>query len=165
SSVVLPVAYVNLDSLLHNYNFAKDINETLMRNQENSRSTLNQKDQQLQAAAQEFDRKLRNNAFLSDERAKQEQQRILKMQEEYQQTAQRLSQEFAIEQQKLNIELEDTIKVHIAEFNKTQGYQIIFSNTGTANILYGDIKYDITGEVIEFLNNRYGPATSGSSPK
>lgn len=160
SSVTLPVAYVNVDSLLMNYNFAKDLNEALMRTEESSRASLTQKERQLNAAAQEFQRKLQNNAFLSQERAEQEQQRILRMQQEYQQMAERLGQEFALEQQKLNMELSDTVKVRLVEFNKDKGYQIIYSNTGSDNILFADDKYDITKEVTEFLNKKYGPATS-----
>lgn len=163
SSVTLPVAYVNVDSLLMNYNFAKDLNEALMRTEESSRASLTQKERQLNAAAQEFQRKLQNNAFLSQERAEQEQQRILKMQQEYQQMAERLGQEFALEQQKLNMELSDTVKVRLVEFNKDKGYQIIYSNTGSDNILFADDKYDITKEVTEFLNKKYGPATSTSN--
>lgn len=162
SSVTLPVAYVNVDSLLINYNFWKDLNEALMRTEESSRASLVQKERQLNSAAQEFQRKLQNNAFLSKERAEQEQQRILKMQQEYQQMAERLAQEFAVEQQKLNAELNDTVKVRLKEFNRDKGYQIIFSNTGSDNILFADDKYDITSEVIEFLNKKYGPATSVS---
>lgn len=163
SSVTLPVAYVNVDSLLMNYNFAKDLNEALMRTEESSRASLTQKERQLNAAAQEFQRKLQNNAFLSQERAEQEQQRILRMQQEYQQMAERLGQEFALEQQKLNMELSDTVKVRLVEFNKDKGYQIIYSNTGSDNILFADDKYDITKEVTEFLNKKYGPATSTSN--
>ncbi len=162
SSVTLPIAYVNVDSLLLNYNFAKDLNEALMRTEESSRASLNQKERQFNAAAQEFQRKLQNNAFLSQERAEQEQQRIMKLQQEYQQMAERLAQEFALEQQKLNIELSDTVKVRLVEFNKDKGYQIIFSNTSADNILYADEKYDITEEVITFLNRKYGPQTSAS---
>lgn len=163
SSVTLPIAYVNVDSLLLNYNFAKDLNEALMRTEENSRASLNQKERQFNAAAQEFQRKLQNNAFLSQERAEQEQQRLMKMQQEYQVMAERLAQEFALEQQKLNIELGDTVKIRLAEFNKDKGYQIIFSNTAADNILHADKKYDITNEVIAFLNKKYGPQTSVSS--
>ncbi|MEA4948562.1 MAG: OmpH family outer membrane protein [Petrimonas sp.] len=171
SSITLPVAYVNVDSLLMNYNFAKDLNEALMRTEESSRASLTQKERELNAAAQEFQRKLQNNAFLSQERAEQEQQRILRMQQEYQQMAERLSQEFALEQQKLNMELSDTVKIRLVEFNKDKGYQIIYSNTGADNILFADDKYNITKEVTEFLNKKYGPATSsstgnpGTSPK
>ncbi len=163
SLFTLPVAYVNLDSLLINYNFAKDLNEMLMRKEESSRASLNQKQRQLQSAAETFQRNLQNNAFLSQERAQSEQQRILKMQQDYEQMAQRLAQEFAIEQQKMNMEMEDTIKIRLKEFNATRNYQIIFSNTGTANILLADKKYDITGEVTDYLNKKYGPATSATT--
>ena len=165
SSVTLPVAYVNVDSLLMNYNFAKDLNEALMRTEESSRASLTQKERQLNAAAQEFQRKLQNNAFLSQERAEQEQQRILRMRQEYQQMAERLGQEFALEQQKLNMELSDTVKVRLVEFNKDKGYQIIYSNTGSDKILFAADKYDITKEVTEFLNKKYGPATSTSNTR
>lgn len=164
SCVSLPVAYVRIDSLLINYNFAKDMNEALMRKEESARATLNQKERQLQTAAQEFQRKVQNNAFLNQERYNTEQQRILNMQQDYQQTAERLTQEFALEQQKLNIELEDTIKVRLKEYNANKGYQIIYSNTGSDNILFADDKYDITKEVIDYLNAKYGPATSAVTP-
>ena len=160
SSITLPIAYVNVDSLLVNYNFAKDLNEAMMRKEESSRATLNQRENQINSAAQEFERKLRNNAFLSQERAQQEQERIMKMNQEYQQLAERLSQEFLLEQQKLNLQMEDTIKVRIEEFNKTRNYEIIFSNISTSTLLYSKDKYDITDEVIHFLNNKYGPASA-----
>ncbi len=165
SSVTLPIAYVNVDSLLMNYNFAKDLNESLLRKEESTRATLNQRQNQINSAAQEFERKLRNNAFLSQQRAQQEQERILQMNQEYQQLAERLTQEFMLEQQKLNIQMEDTIKARMIEFSKDKHYEIIFSNRTTSTVLYADKKYDITSEVIAFLNSRYGPATATTKPE
>jgi Skp family chaperone for outer membrane proteins len=101
-----------------------------------------------------------NNAFLSQERAQQEQERIIQMNQEYQQLADRLSQEFMIEQQKLNLQMEDTIKVRLEEFNRERNYEIIFSNISTSTLIYAKDKYDITDEVVQFLNNKYGPATA-----
>ena len=160
SSVTLPIAFVNVDSLLMNYNFAKDLNESLLRKEESTRATLNQRQNQINSAAQEFERKLRNNAFLSQERAQQEQERIMQMNQEYQQLAERLTQEFMLEQEKLNIQMEDTIKARMLEFSADKHYEIIYSNRTTSTILYADDKYDITDDVIIFLNNRYGPATA-----
>jgi len=82
------------------------------------------------------------------------------MNQEYQQLAERLSQDFMLEQQKLNIQMEDTIKARLKEFNADRKYEIIFSNRTTSTILYADDKYDITNEVVEFLNRKYGPATA-----
>ncbi len=163
STLNLPIAFVNVDSLLVNYNFASDLNESLLRKEESTRATLNQRENQINSAAQEFERKLRNNAFLSQERAQQEQERIMKMNQEYQQLAERLSQEFLIEQQRLNLQMEDTIKVRIEEFNKSHNYEIIFSNISTSTLIFAQDKYDITDDVIQFLNNKYGPATANSS--
>lgn len=162
SSFTLPIAYVNVDSLLINYNFAKDLNESLLRREESTRATLNQRQNQISSAAQEFERKLRNNAFLSPERAQQEQERILKMDQEYQQLAERLTQEFMIEQEKLNIQMEDTIKARMVEYNRNRNYEIIFSNRTTSTILYANDKYDITNDVVEYLNSRYGPTTGAA---
>src|SRR5690554_398635 len=162
SSITLPIAYVNVDSLLMNYNFAKDLNESLLRKEESTRATLNQRQNQINSAAQEFERKLRNNAFLSQERAQQEQERILQMNQEYQQLADRLSQDFMIEQQKLNLQMEDTIKVRMIEFNRDRNYEIIFSNISTSTLIYAKDKYDITEDVVLFLNSKYGPATAAT---
>ena len=162
SSVTLPIAYVNVDSLLMNYNFAKDLNESLLRKEESTRATLNQRQNQINSAAQELERKLRNNAFLSQERAQQEQERILQMNQEYQQLADRLSQEFMLEQQKMNIQMEDTIKARMVEFNRDKNYEIIFSNISTSTLIYAKDKYDITDEVVQFLNNKYGPVTGAA---
>lgn len=160
SSITLPIAYVNVDSLLMNYNFAKDLNESLLRKQESTRATLNQRQNQINSAAQEFERKLRNNAFLSQDRAQQEQERILKMDQEYQQLAERLTQDLMLEQEKLNIQMEDTIKARMAEYNLSRNFEIIFSNNTTSTILFANDKYDITSDVVEFLNSKYGPATA-----
>ncbi|MDR0333951.1 MAG: OmpH family outer membrane protein [Dysgonamonadaceae bacterium] len=158
SSVTLPIAFVNVDSLLMNYHFAADLREVLMRKEESIRATLTERERQYQGAVNEFNRRLQNNAFLNQERAEQEAQRIQRMQHDAQQTAERLMDEFQREQMRMNIEMEDSIRVRIAEFNAIRGFEIIFSNAGTGTILHADEKYDITKEVTDFLNNRYIPA-------
>lgn len=155
STVTLPIAYVNVDSLLLNYNFAKDLNEALMRKEESSRATLNQKESQLRSAQQEFQRKYQNNAFLSQQRAEQEMQRIQKMAQDFEKMAQQLTNEFGIEQQKMNLQLSDTVRTQLRSYNAKKHYQLILSNTASDNILYADDKYDITNEVVEYLNRRY----------
>jgi outer membrane protein len=78
--------------------------------------------------------------------------------------AERLSRSLHWSNRNSTLELADTVKVRLVEFNKDKGYQIIYSNTGADNILFADEKYDITKEVTEFLNKKYGPATSVNNP-
>jgi len=154
-SITLPFAYINIDSLLLNYQFAKDANETLIKKEENSRLTFNTKARQLQNEANEFQRKLENNAFLSRERAESEQKRLLQKQQELQELDAKLTQDLYVEQQKINEQLRDTITKFLAEYNKSKKFEIIFSNTANDNILHADKEYDITPEVISILNQRF----------
>ena len=64
---------------------------------------------------------------------------------------QRLSNEFAAEQEKYNKALHDSIANYLARYNKDKKYSIIFSKSGD-NLLYADKAYDITKEVISGLN-------------
>lgn len=150
----LPIAYINVDSLLLKYQFAIDANESLMKKQENSRMDLNMKGKQLQSEMNEFQRKLENNAFLSRERAEKEQARLVQKEQELQQINAKLSQELMDAQQKVSEQLRDTINTFLKEYNKTHGYQVILSNTSSDNIMIAEDGYDITTEVIEQLNNR-----------
>jgi outer membrane protein len=152
---LLPIAYVNVDSLLLNYNYSKDLNEVILRKQEDSRANINQKAKALRSDMQEFERKYQNNAFLTPQRAQEEQQRLLNKQQELQELDERLTQELMLEQQKLNQQLRDTIVSHLKVFNQTKGFQVIFSNTMGDNILLATDAYDITAELIEYLNNNY----------
>ncbi len=151
----LPIAYINVDSLLTNYNFAKDLNESLLRKQENSRASLNEKAKVLQAEMADFQKKVENNAFLSRDRAESEQRRLVGKQQELQQMEQRLSSELMVQQQKMNEQLRDTVNSFLKEYNKEKGYDLILSNTMFDNVLFAKPSYNITKEVVEKLNERY----------
>ena len=159
ASGLLPIAYVNVDSLLLNYNYSKDLNEIIIKKQENSRASVNQKLRSLQTEMQDFQRKVENNAFLTRERAEQEQARWMKKQQELQDFDNRLAQELVSEQQRLNEQLRDTLVSQLRVYNKDKGYQVILSNTMGDNILLAGDAYDITKEVIEYLNKNYAPAS------
>jgi outer membrane protein len=150
--VELPIAYINVDSLLMNYEFAKNANESLIRKQEASRLTINTQARQLQTEMADFQRKLENNAFLSRDRAEQEQSRLLKKQKELQELDGRLSQQLMSEQQKMSEKLRDKINTFLKEYNKENKYELILSNTSDDNILYASDIYDITAEVTQLLN-------------
>ena len=71
----------------------------------------------------------------------------------------RLSQELLTEQQKLNEQLRDTVVAQLKVYNKDKGYHIIYSNTMGDNILYAQDGYDITAELLEYLNKNYSNAS------
>ncbi len=151
----LPIAYINLDSLLQDYNYSKDLNEQLLRKRENSQASYNQKARQFEQEAAEFQRKYENNAFLTQQRLQSEQQRLLLKQQELQQLDESLSQELAVEMQKMNEQLRDTIYSFLKVYNKELNYHLIFSNTMSDNIMISNDMYNITKDVVQALNARY----------
>ena len=143
---VMPVAYLNVDSLLANYTFAQDASEKLMTKQEDARVKMNTKLRTFQNEVADFQRKLENNGFLSRERAKKEQ--------ELQELEAKLTQDIMLENQKLNVQLADSLTNYLKEFNADGRYHIILSNTAKDNVLMATEQYDITDEVVAGLNAR-----------
>lgn len=150
----LKIAYVDIDTLLTSYNLWKDLNEDMIRKEENIRVALNEKAKDLQNDYEEFERKLNNNGFATLERAESEQNRILKKRQDLEELQERLSNELAIESNKNNVLFRDSINSFINQYNKAKGYNIILSRLGD-NILYIDNAMNITQEVIDGLNARY----------
>ena len=154
----MKIAFVEIDSLLTKYNFWNDLNEQMIKKEENIRTTLNEKGKKLEKQAAEFQRKYENNGFVSPERAQQEYQRIQKQQQELQELQQKLTNELAAENQKNTLELRDSINAFLKVYNQEKGYDLIISNSGFDNLLYGNPAYNITNEVVEGLNARYNPS-------
>ena len=153
---VLPIAVLNYDSLLANYEFAKVSNEELLTKQENARVEISEKVRQLQNEMVDFQRKIENNAFMSRERAEQEQRRLMKKESDIQELDQRLTQELMVQQQQLTGQLRDSIESVIKEINKDGRYHLILTtNALNDNVLYCAPQYDITEEVLVILNKRY----------
>ncbi len=98
---------------------------------------------------------MQNGAFATRERAEQEQQRLMKKEQELQELDARLTKELMEQTQAMNEQLRDTVVRCLKLYNKDKGYQIIFSNTAGSPIFLADDVYNITGEIIEFLNKRY----------
>ena len=151
-------AYVEIDSLLTKYRFCTDLNEMMIRKEENIRTTLNEKAKKLDAAMREFQRKLENNGFLSEESAKQQQARLVKQQQDLQALQEKLGKELADENLKNNLQLRDSINSFIKIYNQSKGYSFIFSNSGFDNLLFGAQQYNITQEIVDGLNARYTAA-------
>ena len=157
SSDGLKIAYVEVDSLMTQYTFAKDYSVTLQKKSNNARNTLNQKGNALQAAAANFQQKLNNNGFQSREQAASQQAAIERQQRDLQELQARLENELASETAKFNEALRDSLQNFLKVYNKDKKYDLILAKSGD-NILIADKKLDVTQDVINGLNKRYKPS-------
>ena len=151
----LKIAYVEVDSLMTQFEFAKEKSKELENKILNARNTLTQKGNQLQAAANNFQQKLQNNGFTSREQAESVQQALQRQQNDLAALQARLENELASEQQKFLEALQDSLNNFLADYNKDKKYDMIINKSA---ILFAEKKYDITQDVINGLNKRYKKA-------
>ena len=152
----LKIAYVEVDSLMTQYEFCKEFSLVLQKKSNNARNTLTQKGQQLQNAAANFQQKLNNNAFTSREQAESQQAAIQRQQQSLQELQARLENELANETAKYNEALRDSLMHFLDAYNKDKKFDLILTKQGD-NILYAAKRFDITKDVINGLNKRYKP--------
>lgn len=149
----LKIAYVEVDSLMTQYEYCKEYSLILEKKSQNIQSTLQQKGQALQAAANNFQQKLQQNAY-TREQAEQIQMGLQKQNADLEALQQRLSAEFQEETAKFNDALHDSLQHFIAKYNKDKKFTMILSKSGD-NILYADKSADITNDIIAGLNKAY----------
>ena len=159
ASEFMSIAYVDLESLMNTYTYSIDLNEQITKKFENSRAKLAEQERRWQSDAADFQRKIETNSFLSRERAEADQQRLLKKQEELQQLAAQYDQELVEYRYRITETLREVIITQLQEYNKNKGYHVIYGKMQD-NILYANEAYNITAEVIDFLNRHYAATPS-----
>ena len=155
SPSVFPVAYVNVDSLLLGYDFAKKLNEVLLKKEEKSRKELANAQMKLQKDYEAFQKKYQAGGFLTEATLQSEQANLYKQDQELQLLDKKLTQELMIEQQKMNKQLRDTVAAFFKVYNADKRFKLILSNADYDNVLFADEALNITNDVIEQLNLRY----------
>ncbi len=148
------IAYVEVDSLMTQFEFAKEKSKEIEKKSINARNTLTQKGNQLQNAANNFQQKLQNNGFTSREQAEGVQQQLQRQQNDLAALQARFESELANETQKFNTALRDSLNHFLELYNQDKKYDIILAKSGD-NILMANPKYDITQDVVNGLNKRY----------
>ena len=158
------IAYVEVDSLMTQYEFCKEFTLILEKKSTNARNTLNSKGQALQNAMANFQQKLQNNGFTSREQAEGQQAAIQRQQQSLQELQARLENELAQETQKYNTGLRDSLSHFLDAYNKDKKYDLILTKQGD-NILYAAKRFDITADVINGLNKRYKSTLKAAETK
>lgn len=149
----LKIAYVEVDSIMSQYNYWKEVTKLMQGKQNNIQKTLQGKQQSLQQAAQNFQQGIQSNKY-SQAEAQQIQANLQRQAQEGDALQQRLGNEYQKEADKYNQALSDSIHHFLAEYNKDKKFSIILAKQGD-NILYAQKAYDITDQVVAGLNKRY----------
>ena len=148
----MTIRYVDEDSIMANYNLAKDINEAMLRKQNQYDAAQAQRSNEINKFANSMQQKYKNNGYLSEESFNADQATLAKKQREAENYLGNLQQNMQNELNQSQQQLLDSIDNFMKVYAKEKGFDMVIRKSAT---LYIDPKYDVTDEVIAGLNKRY----------
>ena len=151
-SPAMVIRYIDEDSLLAQYNLAKDINEAMLRRSNQFDSEQQRRARDIQKLASDIENKYKSNGYLAQESFNADQNKLAKMQSDAENYMARLQRDIQSEMQQNTIQLNDSINKYLKEYCAANGFDAVLRKSAS---FYMDSKYDVTNEVVEGLNKRY----------
>jgi len=155
ASTDLKIAYIKVDSLVVNYDFAQEMQENFAKQQEAYTKEYGEKRNRFESQAASFQEKVQRGGFLTQESAMQERNKLMSDEQQITKLDQELSTKLSQIQGDNNKQLLDSLITYLKIFNKDKKYTYIL-NAG--DVLIGDESHNITKEVLTNMNIRLSKA-------
>ena len=153
-----PIAYVNVDSIMSEYTYAKHLSDKLQADGKAKEAELQQKASKFEKRAVDFQNRVQQHLITSAQAEKlgkeleQERQSLGMLQNQMQ-------QQLAYSEREMLLMLNDSLVKVLTDMNKDGQYKLILRNTTSlGNVIVAAPEVDITGKVIDLLNTRYAAA-------
>lgn len=157
----LKIRYIDEDSIMANYNLAKDINEAMLRRQNQYDAAQKQRAGEISKFGNAMQQKYQNNQYLTEEAFNADQAKLQKMQADAENYLANLQQSIANELSQSQMQLLDSIDNFLKDYAKKKGFDMVMRKSAT---LFIDEKYDVTEEVVDGLNKRYNKVGGKTTP-
>lgn len=152
ASSELKIAYIKVDSLVVNYDFAQEMHDGFTRQQEAYTKEYGEKRNRFESQAASFQEKVQRGGFLTQESAMKERDRLMVEEQQITKLDQELSTKLGQIQADNNKQLLDSLMTYLKIYNKDKKYTYIL-NAG--EILVGDETHNITKEILVDMNTRF----------
>ena len=155
----LPIAYVNIDSLLVQMKMYNDLQEELGKKQQSLEADFASKYRIFEQSVTRFQNEVskglltRSEMQTKDQQLANERMKLEGLQSEF---LNQMQEEGMVGQRKVI----NYIMEYLREYNAAKGLQYIFSFSFGSNLLYANDNLDITSEVLIGLNNKYNAETA-----
>lgn len=157
ASSELKIAYIKVDSLVVNYDFAQEMHDVFTKQQEAFTKEYGDKRNRFESQAAAFQEKVQRGGFLTQEKAMQERDRLMSEEQQITKLDQELSAKLSQIQADNNKQLLDSLMTYLKIFNKDKKYSYILN---ASEILIGDETHNITKEILINMNSRFSKARS-----
>ena len=148
----LKIGVVSLDSLYKNYEYYTQANKQIEAQLKRNQQALANKAQKAQQAYASYMEKAQKGLFTTQAQVDAEEKRITAMQQEGAQLEQRYAEEAMKAQADAQKALHDEVVPQLKAFNADKKYDLILTSTGLEGVMYAGEGFDITKEVLDFLN-------------
>ncbi len=148
------IAYVEIDSIILNFDMYFDLRDGLMVKQQSSEAELNTKGRQYETGARDYEDKVRKG-LVTRATAAQMEQELLQQQQDLINLKNQLEANLMEEEQVMNRNILDYIYEYLDEYSAGTGYDYILAKSFGSPVLYADDALDITDEVLTGVNGKY----------
>lgn len=113
------IAYVEIDSIMSQYEFCKENRTLLEQHYKNYQQQLAAKESALENAAASFQKKLQASQYTSQEAAQAEQNRLMGEQQKLEKLSAELTEKYAKEEEAAGKALRDSVQRFLKDYNRT----------------------------------------------
>ena len=135
-------------------NEQQEMQKEIIRKEMSINNIIEKERKSLQEEAAEFETKVQNNVFATQERAQAEYETIMKTDQDLLQRSQAMIAEFEKESIAKSNEVTQNIIDYIKEYNSSAKFDFILTKMG-GNMLYANEALDITNDVVKGLNAKH----------
>jgi len=148
------VTWVNIDSLLNNYDMYFDLQKELEVKGRKMESDMNTRTRAFEKSMIDFQDKAQKG-LITRSQAQTMQEELAQKEQELYRFRDELRMQFAEEEQVKLRQIQQNITDFLVDYNKDKGFHVILSSTFGGPVLYGHPSIEITDEVLKGLNEKY----------
>jgi len=149
-----PIAYINSDTVLFKYGMYHKLKSEIEAKQSRLEGDYSAKMKKLESDYYQYQEKAQKNLLTRAEMQQQEMS-LQQRQQEMNMLNQKLTDELAKDEQRMQKQLYDSVKLVTDLYNQEFKYQIIFNSATSVSIITADKSIDITQDIVKLLNKRY----------
>ncbi len=146
------IVFVQIDTLLKNYDYFKDIRKELESKRYKLDYELTNRGKSLENEIAFFQQKA---PTMTMEQGRTVEEQLMKKQQDFVQYREREAQKLAQEEMDKNEELYSLIHDYIEKYNQENTYEFVLGYSRGGGILYANKELNVTEKVLEGLNNAY----------
>ncbi len=150
----MAIAYVNIDTIIFNFDMFFDRREELLSKQQKAETELTTKGTRYERDAKDFQEKV-SKGLVTRATAAEMEQSLLQQQQDLINLRDQLQNDLYEEEQVMNRQIIDYITRYLEENKDQYNYQYIFGKSFGGVVLYSNQALDITQKVINGLNQQY----------